>query len=134
VPGARLPHPGAPACSAWLRARRKDPADVTNQLRNAALLNEPIRRVVSEVSDQCRVAVIGLGLIDGTLMITSLMTTAMPINGGRGTGLLRTIMRRAERMREFCEFIAPAPPSAEDPADGQARKAVAGTERSGDGV
>ena len=39
-----------------------------------------------------------------------------------------------ERIRECCEFIAQAPSPAEGQAEGQAHQAVAGTERSGDGI
>jgi hypothetical protein len=70
-------------------------AEVTSYLRSAALLNVPIRPVVSEVNGQCRAAVTGPGLIDKTLTIRSLMTAARPVDGYRGTGLLPTMMRRA---------------------------------------
>lgn len=104
--------------------------NVADLLRGTPRLNVPISRTVFGVSGQCRVAVIGLKPIDRTLDDRC--------QASKWRSRRRTVTHNyapgVERIRERCEFIAQAPPPAEGQADGQAREAVAGTERGGDGI
>ena len=47
--------------------------------------------------------------------------------------MTRIMRQGVERARKVCECITPAPPSAEDQAERQARRTIAGTKRGGEG-